>query len=257
MEDRVYGAGWHFRPNFIEPYRCNRVLIEGVTILRSPMWEIHPVLCTSVLVQDVTIISDGPNNDGCDPESCTDVVIRRCQFDVGDDAIAIKAGREEDGERTNQPCQNIVIEDCRMVMKYGAITLGSEMTGGIRHVYVRNCEIGSAGLYFALYIKTNATRGGFAEHIFLDGITVSEVTKEFVTCDFYRSEGDAGPRTPIVRNIDIRNVHVGSARRALLLSGYERSPIQDVRLTNCTFDHLLEPDVINHVDGLILDNVQR
>ncbi|MEU8569337.1 glycoside hydrolase family 28 protein [Streptomyces pathocidini] len=257
VAERVYGAGHWFRPNFIEPYGCRNVLIEGVTIIRSPMWEIHPVLCSNVLVQDVVIDSPGPNNDGVDPESCRDVVIRRCTINAGDDCIAIKSGREADGRRVNVPSENILIEDCDLRHRYGAITLGSDLTGGVRNVFVRNCRIGGPGLYFGLYIKTNSVRGGFAENIHLDGITVSNLTKEFVTCDFFRGEGDSGDQTPVVRNIDIRNVTVGRARRALLARGYERSRIEGLRLTDCAFGELAEGDRLENVEGLVLDNVTR
>ncbi|HEX6558587.1 MAG TPA: glycoside hydrolase family 28 protein, partial [Longimicrobiales bacterium] len=97
VAQRIFGNGDYLRPNFIQPYRCRNVLIEGVTIINSPMWEVHPVLCTNVIVRSVKINSHGPNNDGCDPESCRDVLIENCEFDTGDDCIAIKSGRNADG----------------------------------------------------------------------------------------------------------------------------------------------------------------
>ncbi|MBV9772985.1 MAG: glycoside hydrolase family 28 protein, partial [Gemmatimonadetes bacterium] len=111
---RVFAEGSYLRPQFIQPYRCRNVLIEGVTIVNSPMWEIHPVLCTNVTVRGVKIDSHGPNNDGCDPESCRDVLIENCVFDTGDDCIAIKSGRNADGRRIAVPSENIVIRGCRM-----------------------------------------------------------------------------------------------------------------------------------------------
>src|SRR5215471_1832961 len=99
VSERVFGEGSNLRPNFIQPYRCRNVLIEGITIHNSPMWEIHPVLSTNVTVRGVNISSHGPNNDGCDPESCRDVLIERCTFDTGDDCIALKSGRNDDGRR--------------------------------------------------------------------------------------------------------------------------------------------------------------
>ena len=109
VAQRVFGAGSYLRPQFIQPYRCQNVLIEGLKIRNSPMWEIHPVLCRNVTVEGVSISSHGPNNDGCDPESCTDVLIRNCYFDTGDDCIAIKSGRNADGRRLKAPTQNIII----------------------------------------------------------------------------------------------------------------------------------------------------
>ncbi|WP_419999036.1 glycoside hydrolase family 28 protein [Streptomyces boninensis] len=247
---RVYAEGRHFRPNFLETYDCRDVLVEGVTFIRSPMWIMHPVRCERVLVQDVTVDSTGPNNDGCDPESCRDVVIRRCRFNAGDDCIAIKSGREADGRRVAIPSENILIEDCEMRHRYGAITLGSDMTGGIRNVFARRCRIGGPGLYFGLYIKTNSVRGGFAENIQLDDITVTSLIKDFVNLDFYRGEGDTGRYPPRVSDIGIRNVTVARARRALLVRGYPHSPVRDLRLQDCSFGELTGPDLVENVAGL-------
>ncbi|MHB8755826.1 MAG: glycoside hydrolase family 28 protein [Candidatus Acidiferrales bacterium] len=101
VSSRVFGEGHYLRPQFIQPYRCKNVLIEGVTLLNSPMWQVNPVLCTNVTVQGLTISSFGPNTDGCDPESCADVLIKNCFFNTGDDCIAIKSGRNADGRRVH------------------------------------------------------------------------------------------------------------------------------------------------------------
>ena len=235
VEDRVFGDGHHLRAAFIETQSCRNVLIEGLTILRSPFWEIHPVLSRNVTVRGLTIDSRGPNNDGVNPESSQYVHIQDCTLNCGDDCIAIKSGKGADGLRINVPSENILIENCTLNIRYGAITIGSEMTGGVRNVFVRNCTIGSPNLYFGLYIKTNSVRGGFAENIYLRDLDISNLTKEVVSCNFYRSEGDVGPLTPRVRNVELRNVNVGHARNAFSIFGYRRSPIQDFRLIDCTY----------------------
>lgn len=109
VAERIFGEGYKLRPNFIQPYRSRNILVEGVTINNSPMWEIHPVLCTNVTVRGVTVVSHGPNNDGCNPESCRDVLIEECVFDTGDDCIAIKSGRNDDGRRIATPSENIIV----------------------------------------------------------------------------------------------------------------------------------------------------
>lgn len=253
VAERVYGAGHHLRSSFIQPYECTNVLIEGVTIVRSPFWEVHPVLCRNVTVQDVVIDTQGPNNDGVDIESCRSVVIRGCTFDAGDDCIALKSGREADGLLVGVPTEDVVIEQCVMRVKYGAITLGSDLTGGIRNVFVRDCTIGGPSLYFGLYIKTNATRGGFAENIYLKDVTISNLLKEVVQCNFFRGEGDSGPLTPYVRNVELRGVTVQHARNALMLRGYRRSPIEDFRLIDCSFT-VDSPSTVQHA-VLTFDNV--
>ena len=235
VEERVFGDGHHLRAAFIETQSCCNVLIEGVTILRSPFWEVHPVLSRNVTVRGLHIDSRGPNNDGVNPESSQYVHIHDCTFNCGDDCIAIKSGKGADGLRINVPSENILIENCTLNIRYGAITIGSEMTGGVRNVFVRNCTIGSPNLYFGLYIKTNSVRGGFAENIYLRDLEISNLTKEVVSCNFYRSEGDVGPLTPRVRNVELRNVNVGHARNAFSIFGYPRSPIQDFRLIDCTY----------------------
>jgi len=114
VSERVFGEGHYLRPPFVQPYRSKNVLIEGITIRNSPFWELHPVLSTNVTVRNVKISSLGPNNDGCDPESCTDVLIEGCEFNTGDDCIAIKSGRNNDGRRVGTPCANLIIRDCTM-----------------------------------------------------------------------------------------------------------------------------------------------
>ena len=136
-----------------QPDRCRNVFIEDVTIVNSPMWEINPVLCQNVAIRDVKIVSHGPNNDGCDPESCTDVLIEGCLFDTGDDCIAIKSGRNNDGRRVGVPSENIIVRNCVMKDGHGGVVLGSECTGGIRNVFVENCEMDSPELDRALQTK--------------------------------------------------------------------------------------------------------
>ncbi|GAB2607474.1 glycoside hydrolase family 28 protein [Kribbella endophytica] len=254
VSERVYGDGYQLRSSFIQPYDCDAVLIEGVTIVRSPFWEVHPVLCRNVTVRDLVIDSEGPNNDGIDIESCRSVLIRGCDITAGDDCVVIKSGRENDGLRVGVPSEDIVVEQCTLTVKYGAITIGSDMTGGVRNLYVRDCVIGSPRLYFGLYIKTNSIRGGFAENIYLKDLTISHLTKEVVQCNFHRGEGDTGPLTPLVRNVELRNVTVGHARNVLHVRGYKRSPIQGLRLVDCTFTEIEAPSTIEYAD-VSLDNV--
>jgi len=184
VDQRIFGEGHYLRPQFIQPYRCKNVLIEGVTIKNSPMWEIHPVLSTNVTVRGVRISSHGPNNDGCDPESCTDVLIKDCYFDTGDDCIAIKSGRNADGRRLNAPSQNILIQDCQMKDGHGGITIGSEISGGVRNVFGENCRMDSPNLDHALRVKNNAMRGGLLENLYFRNIDVGQVAHAAITIDF-------------------------------------------------------------------------
>lgn len=247
VEQRIFGEGHYLRPNFIQPYRCTNVLIEGVTFKNSPMWFIHPVLSTNVTVRSVTVVGLGPNNDGCNPESSKDVLIKDCYFDTGDDCIAIKSGRNADGRRLNVPSENIVVQSCRMKEGHGGVVIGSEVSGGVRNVYAENCVMDSPNLERALRFKTNSVRGGVIENIFARNIEVGEVSEAVVKVDFYYEEGDAGPFTPVLRNIHIRNLKCTKGMFAVWVRGYERSPVENLVLEECEFRGIAKPNVVEGV----------
>jgi len=256
VSQRLFGEGHYLRPQFIQPYRCQNVLIEGVTIKNSPMWEIHPVLSTNVTVQGVRISSHGPNNDGCDPESCNDVLIKDCYFDTGDDCIAIKSGRNADGRRLNAPSQNFVIQGCQMKDGHGGITIGSEISGGVRNIFAENCRLDSANLDHALRVKNNAMRGGLLENFYFRNIDVGQVAHAAITIDFNYEEGEKGKFTPVVRNFVVNNLKSGKSKHALDVQGFKNAPIYNMRLENCTFDNVASPSIVKNVENLVLQNVR-
>jgi polygalacturonase len=256
VEQRVFGPGHFLRPAFIQPLRCKNVLIEGVTIVNSPMWEVTPALCSNVTVQGLTIHTSGPNNDGCDPDSSSDVLIKDCSFLTGDDCIAIKSGRNADGRRLHMPAENIVIQGCHMKDGHGGVTLGSEVSGGMRNIYAENCQMDSPNLDMAIRIKNNAMRGGDVENFYVRNIQVGQVATAGVGIDFNYEEGANGSFTPIVRNVDIRGLSVTNTKYALYLRGFKNAPIQDVKLTDCNFEHVVNPNMIENVEGLSLNNVK-
>jgi polygalacturonase len=250
VQQRQFGDGSYLRPNFIQPYKCRNVYIEGVRIVRSPMWEIHPVLCENVLIENVGIISHGPNNDGCDPESCKDVLIRNCSFDTGDDCIAIKSGRNNDGRRINVPSENIIIQHCRFKDGHGGITIGSEESGGVKDVYAEDCEMDSPHLDTALRVKANAMRGGVIEGFFARRINVGQVRKAAIEVNLLYEEGAQGEYLPEVRNIEIDSLIVDRCTRALSLIGLKKAVIRDVLLTNSEFASAAKENEIHFVEGL-------
>ena len=256
MPERVFGDGQYLRPQFIQSYRCKNVLIEGVTIKNSPMWEIHPVLCQNVTVQRVKISSHGPNNDGCDPESCTDVLIKDCYFDTGDDCIAIKSGRNADGRRLNAPAENVVIQNCEMKDGHGGITVGSEISGGVRNLFAENCHLDSPNLDHALRVKNNAMRGGLLENFYFRNIQVGQVTHAAITIDFNYEEGEKGKFTPVVRNFAVRDLKSGKSKHALDVQGFKHAPIFNLSLEDCSFENVQEPSIVKNVEGLKLRNVR-
>ncbi len=256
VAQRVYGEGSFLRPSFVQPYRCQNVLVEGVTIVNSPMWEVHPVLCTNVTVRDVTVRSHGPNNDGCNPESCRDVLIDRCTFDTGDDCIALKSGRNDDGRRVNVPVENVVIRDCVMKDGHGGVVIGSEVSGGARNVFALRCRMDSPQLDRALRFKNNSVRGGLVEHVYMRDVTVGQVAEAIVAADFFYEEGDSGKYVPVLRDVEVRNVTSRKSRYGLLLRGYTHAPISDVRIVDCVFDGVAEADRLEGVRDVTLTNVR-
>jgi polygalacturonase len=256
VKERVFGEGSYLRPNFMQLYRCRNVLIEGVTVKNSPMWQIHPVLCTNVTVRGVTMVSYGPNNDGCNPESCRDALIEDCLFDTGDDCIAIKSGRNRDGRRVGVASENIVIRNCRMKNGHGGVTAGSEASGGVRNIFAENCRMDSPKLERVLRLKTNSVRGGFIENVFMRDISVGQVSDAILRINLFYEEGNSGDFPPKIRNIEMMRVKSQKSRYALYLRGYKQTPLRDIRLSKCAFENVAEPDIVENVEGLVLDRVR-
>jgi polygalacturonase len=255
VAERVYGGGHYLRPPFVQPYRCRNVLIEGVTLRNAPFWVIHPVLSTNVTVRGVTVVSHGPNNDGCDPESCTDVLIEDTQFDTGDDCIAIKSGRNADGRRLGAPSRNVVVRGCRMRAGHGGVTIGSEVSGGVSGVWAERCRMSSPELDRGLRIKTNAMRGGIVEDVFLRDIEIGEVRRAAIEIDMLYEEGDHGPFPPTVRNVQVERMSVERAPHALWVAGLERSPVRGLVVRDSRFAGLAKGTHLVGVGDLELENV--
>ncbi len=249
-EERIFGDGHYIRVNFIQLINSNNILIEGVTIINSPMWQINPVLCENVTVRGIKATSHGPNNDGCNPESCKNVLIENCYFDTGDDCIAIKSGREEDGRRINVPSENIIVRNCQMKDGHGGVVIGSEISGGCRNVFIENCTMDSPNLDRALRIKSNSRRGGLVENIFVRNVTIGQVKLAVLMVNLYYAEGDVGGYTPVVRNIYLENVTSQNSRYALYIKGYKRSPVSNIYISDCHFNGVRDSNVLSNVENL-------
>lgn len=255
VAERVFGADDFLRPNFIQPYRCKNILIEGVTILRSPMWEIHPVLSQNITVRGVKITSHGPNNDGFDPESCSDILVEDTVFDTGDDCIAIKSGRNNDGRRVNVPTENMVIRNCIMKDGHGGVVLGSECTGGIRNIFVENCTMDSPDLDRGLRFKNNAVRGGVLENVFMRNVKIGRVGEAVLTIDLLYEEGAKGDFKPVVRNVQLDHITSSASPRVMFIRGFPGAVIENIRISNSTFNSVTETEVVQHAGTISFDNV--
>jgi polygalacturonase len=256
VAQRIFGDGHFLRPNLLQPVRCRNVLIEGVTVRNSPMWTIHPVYCTNVIVRGATVEGSGPNTDGCDPDSCTDVLIENCTFNTGDDCIAIKSGRDRDGHRVNIPCQNIIIRGCTMKNGHGGITCGSETAGDIRNVFAEDCTLSSPNLLMAIRLKTSAERGGAIEDVFIRNCTILKASQAGIHMTLKYSKGP-GAYTPVIRRIDIRNCNFSNVPRAIFIEGIsEAAKITDITVQDCTFEKVAGPNAITNAANLRLINVK-
>lgn len=255
VEKRVFGEGSFLRPSFVQPYLCDNVLIEGVKLRGAPFWQLHPVLCRNVIIRRIDVMGHGPNNDGCDPESVRMMLIEDCTFDTGDDCIAINSGRNEDGRRIGVAAEDIVIRRCRMKEGHGGVTVGSQISGGARRVFVEQCDMDSPDLWHAIRFKNNALRGGLLEHFRYRDIRVGTVGRSVIACDFNYEEGAQGRFTPVLRDIVIERMTVAQAKCVLDSQGLPKAPVGDITLRDCRFDGVTAPSIIRHTGRVQLDHV--
>ncbi|HSC55512.1 MAG TPA: glycoside hydrolase family 28 protein [Phnomibacter sp.] len=250
---RVFGDGHYLRPYMVQPYQCENILISGVKMISSPMWFISPVMCDNVTIEKVHIESHGPNTDGCDPDACKNVLIKDCYFDTGDDCIAIKSGRDEDGRGFGRPAENHIIEGCEMKDGHGGIVLGSEIAGGAKNIYAINCKMDSKNLDRVLRIKTSSSRGGTIENIFLKDIKVGTYGESAIHCNMFYEQ--PGKFVPTIRNIWVENLDVeDGGEYAIWVNAYKESPVQNLRLVNCNIRGVKAATKMDNIEGLIIEN---
>ena len=245
-EERVFGLGCGMRPQLVNFYECENVLVDGVIFLRSPFWVIHPVLSKNVIVRRCKIINDGPNGDGCDPESCENVLIEKCIFNTGDDCIAIKSGRNGDGRRTPRPSKNIIIRGCTMEDGHGGVVIGSEISAGVQNVFAEDCRMDSPNLDRVLRIKTNTCRGGVTDGIYMRNVTVGQCREAVLRINLQYEPKEKSKRgfVPVVQNIYMENVTCKKSKYGILLNGLEDTvAINNISLKNCTFNGVTDKPI--------------
>ena len=237
--ERCFGPKDGLRPQLVSFNKCEGILLEDVTLLRSPFWVIHPLHSTDITVRRVKMINDGPNGDGCDPECCDRVLIEDCFFNTGDDCIAIKSGRNRDGRERNMPSKNIIIRNCEMKNGHGGVVVGSEISGGCQNVYAHDCVMDSPELERVLRIKTNSCRGGIIENINMRNIKVG-VCKESVlkiNLDYEHNEVCCRGYYPTVRNIYMENVTSEKSQYGVQIIGLDEDTyVYDINVKNCRFN---------------------
>lgn len=261
VAQRVFGDGHYLRPSFIGLYDCANVLIEGVTLRNSPMWNIQPVYCAGVTVDGVTIDSPGPNGDGCDPDSSRDVVIRRSTFATHDDCIAIKSGRDTDGARVNMPSRNILIEDCTYISGGGAVAIGSEMTGGVSGVTARrlympfDASLDEASVQWVLCVKSTGGRGGCIRDVQVTDVDCPAWTYIPFEVTFTYDGTGTGDSYPAVSNLSAARWTVGRSQQPYRIIGVAEAPVRDVRVADCVFDNAEDAAEVEYTDDFIARDV--
>ena len=242
------------RPQLVNLYRCDRVLVEGVTMQNSPFWTLHPLFCTNLIVRGVHFINRGPNGDGCDPESCDGVIIENCVFDTGDDCIAIKSGRNRDGRTWGVPSQNIIVRNCKMYDGHGGVVIGSEISGGYKNLYVENCEMDSPNLDRVIRIKTSNCRGGVIENVFVRNIKVGVCREAVLRINLQYENREICDRNfpPTVRNVLCENITCEGSNLGVYYVGLEGSDnVYNIQVDNCEFNNVKKGST-NPEDGIFI-----
>jgi polygalacturonase len=252
VEERRFGAGDNLRPQLINLYKCRNILISDVTLTRPAFWTIHPLMCENITVKGVTIKTEGaPNGDGCNPESCKNVLIEECSFNTGDDCIAIKSGRNRDGRKWNLATENVIVRKCRMQNGHGGVVIGSEISGGFRNLFVQDCEMNSPSLDRVIRIKTNNCRGGVIENIYVRNVDVGQCREAVLKINLNYEPGEICPRDfpPEVKNVYLENVNCKQSQYGAYIDTYmDTRNVSNINLINCEWTGVKEG---NRLEGLI------
>lgn len=260
-------AGEFLRPVMVSLVNCRNVLLDGPTFQNSPAWNLHPLLCENMIIRNIQVRNPwwSQNGDGLDLESCRNVLVSNCTFDVGDDAMCMKSGRDEFGRRRGKPTENVVISDCIVYHGHGGFVVGSEMSGGVRNIWVHNCSFLETDV--GLRFKSTRGRGGLVENIYIQDIFMADIATDAIRFNLFYSGSDptleemlemppaeVSEETPRFERIFIRNVFCRGAGRAVSMRGLPEMPIRDVQIRNAVLSarsggHFMD------VEGLQLTDV--
>ena len=236
--------------------------MEGVTLIDSPSWNLHPVFCENMIIRNIKVSSHGPNNDGIDPDSCKNVLIEDCDIDAGDDNICMKSGRDEDAWKNGRPCENIVIRRCISRGSGGGFTVGSEMSAGVRNILVEDCRF--IGTKRGLSFKSLIGRGGIVENIWCRNISMPTINEQAIvinlqytsTLDRSINYGEKKPEhVPVFRKIRFENVTCEKSKVGIQLSGIPESFLRELYFKDIRIN--AESGIIAlHVNDIEFDNVK-
>ncbi len=257
------------RPNMVVLTRCKQILIENVTFQNSPAWTMHPLLCENLSIKNVSskAPSFAQNSDALDIESCKNVLIEHCNFEVGDDGITLKSGRDEFGRKRGMPTENVIIKDCKVYQAHGGFVIGSEMSGGVKNIFVSNCTF--MGSDIGLRFKTTRGRGGVVENIYISDITMNDIPSEAILFDMYYNGKEAAEAlknptanaqpvsetTPQFQNFFIRNITCNGAEHGVFIQGLPEMNVKNVLIENATLKVKHAYTLLN-ADGVQFKNVK-
>ena len=272
-EEWIYMKSW-LRPVMLSIVKSKRILLEGVTFNNSPGWCIHPLSCESLTLNDVKVFNPwySQNGDALDVESCKNVLVTNCFFDAGDDAICLKSGKDEDGRRRGEPCENVIIKNNTVLHGHGGFVIGSEMSGGVKNIYVEDCTF--LGTDVGLRFKSTRGRGGVVENIYINNINMINIPNEPLLFDLFYGGKGAGEEseedllsrmktaippvteeTPAFRDIHISNIICRGSGRAMFFNGLPEMPIRNVTVKNVVMTEATDGVVISQADGVTLENI--
>lgn len=273
-DDAFYNSIKDFlRPNMVLLTACKNILLEGVTFQNSAAWCLHPLLCEQLTVRNVFVKNPwyAQNGDGIDVESCKNVLIENSVFDVGDDALCMKSGRDAEGRKRGVPTENVIIRGCTVYASHGGFVIGSEMSGGARNMYVSNCTF--IGTDIGLRFKTTRGRGGVVENIFIKDIYMKDIVGEAILFDMYYAAKDPIPlagekrelpkvefkpvdeTTPVFKNFTISNVYCNGAEKAIFFRGLPEMHVKDILLENMVLQARKGID-IQEATGITFRNIK-
>nr|WP_294782595.1 glycoside hydrolase family 28 protein [uncultured Flavobacterium sp.] len=238
------------RPVLVSIQNSKRVMFDGPVFQNSPAWNIHPLLIEDLIVRNITVRNPwfSQNGDGLDVESCKNVIIENSSFDVGDDAICIKSGKDKDGRDRGVACENIIVKNNIVYHGHGGVTVGSEMSGGVKNLHVSNCTF--MGTDVGLRFKSTRGRGGIVENIFISDIFMTDIPSQAISFDLYYggksiaetlAEGGntvttklvpVNEETPQFKNISIKNVTIKGAQQAVFLQGLPEMNLENIEISN-------------------------
>jgi Glycosyl hydrolases family 28 len=250
VDKRIFGTPEAaIRPSFIGLIGCKNILLEGFKIGSGPNWTIHPIYCENIIIRRLNVDTHGPNNDGIDPDSCRNLLVEYCTFNTEDDCMVLKSGYNQDGWRVAKPTENVVMRHCTGKEGHGGLVIGSEMSGDVRNVYMHDCEFD--GTDHAVRIKSRVDRGGVVENVWVENVRAKNLLHDVVILNMdYSADRQqiVVKKPPLFRNVHIKNVTADGAPAAIVITGVEESPIQDIHFEDMT---------ITSKKGLIAKNVKN